>query len=101
MRPIAISLAFLASGGYGRRLQTTMERMRSSWQIAGHGPINSFATRPGGLAEGGVKMIQGVEVEPRPGYSKADQVARFAAAKEVGDARYLDIDTVFDGSYLK
>jgi len=41
------------------------------------------------------------EVAPRPGFSKADQVARFAAAKEEGNARYLDIDTVFDGSYLK
>merc|ERR1719482_689168 len=34
-------------------------------------------------------------------YSLADQVARFARAKDEGNARYLDIDTVFDGSYLK
>jgi NAD(P)-dependent dehydrogenase (short-subunit alcohol dehydrogenase family) len=48
-----------------------------------------------------LKMIQAAEVAPREGYSKADQVARFAAAKEEGNKRYLDIDTVFDGSYLK
>lgn len=47
------------------------------------------------------QMIQGAEVVPRDGYSKADQVARFAAAKVEGNKRYLDIDTVFDGSYLK
>merc|ERR1719247_2281237 len=42
------------------------------------------------------------EVAPRsPEYTKADQVARFAQAKEEKNARYLDIDTVFDGSYLK
>ena len=34
-------------------------------------------------------------------YSLADQVARFARAKEENNARYLDIDTVYDGSYLK
>ena len=47
------------------------------------------------------KMIQGPEVAPREGYTKADQVARFAAAKNEGNARYLDIDSVYDGSYLK
>ena len=41
------------------------------------------------------------EVAPQPGYSKADQVARYAAAQEEKNARYLNIDTVFDGSYLK
>jgi len=41
------------------------------------------------------------EVEPREGYTKADQVARFAAAKAENNARYLDIETVYDGSYLK
>jgi NAD(P)-dependent dehydrogenase (short-subunit alcohol dehydrogenase family) len=46
-------------------------------------------------------MIQAAEVAPREGYSKADQVARFNAAKEQGNERYLNIDTVFDGSYLK
>jgi len=30
-----------------------------------------------------------------------DQVARFANAKATGDARFLDIDTVYDGSALK
>jgi NAD(P)-dependent dehydrogenase (short-subunit alcohol dehydrogenase family) len=34
-------------------------------------------------------------------FSLADQVARFNRAKDEGNARYLDIDTVFDGSYLK
>jgi len=41
------------------------------------------------------------EVAPRDGYSKADQVARFNQAKAEGNSRYLDIDTVFDGSYLQ
>ena len=41
------------------------------------------------------------EVAPREGYSKADQVARFNAAKVAGNGRYLDITTVYDGSYLK
>jgi len=34
-------------------------------------------------------------------YSMADQIARFSRAKEEQNARYLDIDTVYDGSYLK
>jgi len=34
-------------------------------------------------------------------YSLADQVQRFANAKAEGNARYLDIDKVYDGSYLK
>jgi len=41
------------------------------------------------------------EIDPRPGYSKADQVARFAAANAENNARFLNIDTVYDGSYLK
>jgi len=44
---------------------------------------------------------RGPEVEPRAGYSKADQVARYAAAKAEKNSRYLDITTVYDGSYLK
>jgi len=34
-------------------------------------------------------------------YSLADQVARFERAKAEGNARFLDIDSVYDGSYLK
>uniref|UniRef100_A0A0G4FV05 Short-chain dehydrogenase/reductase SDR n=1 Tax=Chromera velia CCMP2878 TaxID=1169474 RepID=A0A0G4FV05_9ALVE len=34
-------------------------------------------------------------------YSMADQVARFANAKATGNQRYLNIETVYDGSYLK
>merc|ERR1719460_2434057 len=34
-------------------------------------------------------------------YSLADQVARFQRAKDENNGRYLDIDTVYDGSYLK
>merc|ERR1719263_579042 len=34
-------------------------------------------------------------------FSLADQVARFARAKEENNRRYLDIDSVYDGSYLK
>jgi len=40
-------------------------------------------------------------VMPRAGFSKADQVARFEQAKQEQNGRYLDINTVFDGSYLK
>ena len=35
------------------------------------------------------------------GYSIADQVARFARAKEEKNERYLDIASVYDGSFLK
>ena len=34
-------------------------------------------------------------------HSIADQVARFARAQTEKNARYLDISTVYDGSYLK
>lgn len=34
-------------------------------------------------------------------YSIADQRARYAKAKEENNERYLDITTVYDGSYLK
>ena len=34
-------------------------------------------------------------------FSIADQVKRFAHAKEENDTRYLDIDTVYDGSWYK
>jgi NAD(P)-dependent dehydrogenase (short-subunit alcohol dehydrogenase family) len=34
-------------------------------------------------------------------FSLPDQVARFQRAKDEGNQRYLDINTVYDGSYLK
>lgn len=34
-------------------------------------------------------------------FSLADQVARFERAKAEGNQRFLDIDSVYDGSYLK
>ena len=34
-------------------------------------------------------------------YSIPDQPARFARAKAQKNERYLNIDTVYDGSYLK
>ncbi|CAE8680484.1 unnamed protein product, partial [Polarella glacialis] len=34
-------------------------------------------------------------------YSLADQVARFERAKTEGNQRFLDIDSVYDGSFLK
>lgn len=34
-------------------------------------------------------------------YTIPDQPARFARAKEEGNKRYLDIETVYDGSFLK
>merc|ERR1719379_1131487 len=44
---------------------------------------------------------RGPEVTPWQGYSRADQVKRFADAQAEKNSRYLDIDTVYDGSYLK
>lgn len=41
------------------------------------------------------------EKEEKRVYSLADQVARFARAKKEENTRYLDISSVFDGSYLK
>jgi len=38
---------------------------------------------------------------PGEGYSIADQVARFENAKAENSKRFLDISSVFDGSYLK
>jgi len=37
----------------------------------------------------------------RPRYSIADQVKRFANAKATGNSRFLDINSVNDGAYLK
>lgn len=34
-------------------------------------------------------------------YTLADQVARFARAKEQNNERYLNIESVYDGSFLK
>ena len=47
------------------------------------------------------KAFQDPEIAPLPGYTKADQVKRFAQAKAEKNARYLDIASVFDGSYLR
>jgi NAD(P)-dependent dehydrogenase (short-subunit alcohol dehydrogenase family) len=44
---------------------------------------------------------RGPEVAPRAGFSRADQVQRFADAKAESNSRYLDIDTVYDGGYLR
>lgn len=43
----------------------------------------------------------GADLTKSATYSVADQVARFAAAQRDNNARYLDISTVFDGSYLR
>ncbi|CEG01329.1 Short-chain dehydrogenase/reductase SDR [Ostreococcus tauri] len=39
--------------------------------------------------------------EPPSGFTLADQVKRFARAKASADARVMDIDAVYDGSYLE
>lgn len=51
-----------------------------------------------GVTLGGSKKA--VAAEERV-YSLADQTARFSRAKEEKNPRYLDIDTVYDGSSLK
>ena len=52
----------------------------------------------GGIRHGGTSMSTVPEDRV---YSLADQVARFQRAKDENNGRYLDIDTVYDGSYLK
>jgi len=52
----------------------------------------------GGIRHGGATMSTVPEDRV---YSLADQVARFQRAKDENNGRFLDIDTVYDGSYLK
>ena len=57
----------------------------------------------GNLPVGGIRH-RGATMSTKPEdrvYSLADQVARFQRAKDENNERYLDIDTVYDGSYLK
>ena len=44
------------------------------------------------------QMVYGTTTDDK--YSVADQVARFAAAKRENNTRYLDIESVYDGSAL-
>merc|ERR1719353_2053362 len=53
------------------------------------------------MADSGAGTAAGPETAAAPGFSMADQVKRFAAAKAEGNSRYLDIGSTFDGSYLK
>jgi len=54
-----------------------------------------------GLALSLSKPAHAADSLPKRVYSLADQVARFARAKEEKNERYLNIDSVYDGSYLK
>ena len=54
----------------------------------------------GGNAKAAVRRAGSIQAEERV-YSLADQVARFERAKKEENGRYLDIKTVYDGSYLK
>jgi len=57
-----------------------------------------------GVRHGGRAALQTATMSTAPEdrvYSIADQVARFQRAKDESNGRYLDIDTVYDGSYLK
>ena len=76
--------------------------------------VSGFVVQPAArLRTSAVNMMAGAEqaaqtqaalkTQPVSGrvYSIADQVARFNRAKEESNARYLDIASVFDGSYLK
>ena len=54
----------------------------------------------GGNAKAAVRRAGSIQAEDRV-YSLADQVARFERAKKEENGRYLDIKTVYDGSYLK
>ena len=75
---------------------------------------SGLVVQPGGrLRSGSVAMMAGSEqaavaqsslkaqAASERVYTIADQPERFARAKAEGNQRYLDIDTVFDGSYLK
>mmetsp|Transcript_29123 Transcript_29123/g.53614 ORF Transcript_29123/g.53614 Transcript_29123/m.53614 type:complete len:356 (-) Transcript_29123:52-1119(-) len=119
MRVAAFLLACLTCTSQGHRAHTATEHMLPEaphstkalasllqsvnpaigWQTIGAGMQARMPNVDGRHSV--PNMIQGAEVAPREGYSKADQVARFNAAKEQGNKRYLDIDTVYDGSYLK
>ena len=69
--------------------------------VVGSQPLRASAHRIAMAAPTTSSPFSSPEVTPRPGYSKADQVARYAAAQKEKNARYLDIETVYDGSYLK
>ena len=48
------------------------------------------------------KAAKGAAAQPpAPGFTEPDQVARFAQAKESKDVRVLDIDQVYDPSWMK
>jgi NAD(P)-dependent dehydrogenase (short-subunit alcohol dehydrogenase family) len=57
------------------------------------------------LTGGGSQRIEAsASVDDDPAtrvYSIADQIARYARAQKEENGRYLDIDTVYDGSYLR
>lgn len=81
----------LTAPGVSRRSQQDVLGQRA--------PASSM--REGGLAFSAAETDEEAAAQKARGYTRADQVARFAAAKAEKNARYLDIDTVYDGSYLK
>jgi NAD(P)-dependent dehydrogenase (short-subunit alcohol dehydrogenase family) len=49
-----------------------------------------------------MKAVEGARAQPpAEGFTEPDQVKRFAAAKEKGDVRVLDIEQVYDASWMK
>lgn len=48
------------------------------------------------------EAVAGAKAQPpQPGFTEPDQVKRFAGAKEAGDVRVLDIDQVYDPSWME
>ncbi len=48
------------------------------------------------------EAVAGAKAQPpQPGFTEQDQVKRFAGAKEAGDVRVLDIDQVYDPSWME
>ncbi len=77
-------------------LLATSLAFTASWrQSAPHAPTRASVAPARAAVVAGADVRNGVE------YSLADQVARFARAKAEGNQRFLDIDTVYDGSALK
>jgi hypothetical protein len=48
-----------------------------------------------------IRMSANVPKPPAPGYSMPDQPARFAKGKADGNKRMLDIDSMYNPSFLK
>ena len=95
----------LSAAAPQRRLLSTSHTSQSSGASSGVAGVTlrravaaaAAATTVAGMSAGGAAEADAGERT----HSLADQTARFERAKKEGNARYLDIDTVYDGSYLK